>query len=428
MRHLLKTLGTLVILVSLVGGGFYAYRAGEARAAGREYSLSEMPGDMAQEIRGLFEPVVKPVEERAADRKDEPDDRDEPSEPTKKDDTDVVPEDRGAPPQDPLVTANAHYLAGRYADAEPLLKQVLATSGATGTRPAELMARVKLFRILLAGVRPGSDLEGSAVALITMPGGRRMLVQVLDEGPDDLEFLAPRGIKSRMKIAEFKDLTVARSRDERLALLEREYRLRHETTRTSGEFLALARYSCESGLTSHITYCLERSLTAPGTEVQELLAKEYGAAVDAGDYRRKELAADLFKRFFPRAAIAADTFEPGDRPGIEIGKGPSDPDTDTAGTGGIGGVRERKISRLGKRDPKLAALFKEAEKHRKEGDKYYKKAFGGKGSSDDRDKALAAYRKAQELYEKAEEQWGVALESTFKDIQTRVYDLIKSGR
>ena len=44
------------------------------------------------------------------------------------------------------------------------------------------------------------------------------------------------------------------------------------------------------------------------------------------------------------------------------------------------------------------------------------------------DKALAAYRKAQTVYEQVEQKWDVGLDRTFKDIQTRVSDLIRSVR
>jgi hypothetical protein len=354
------------------------------------------------------------------------DDQEPETEEPKTDDAPEEPEKAPTPAVDPAVAANAHYLAGRYADAEPLLREILATPGTTGTRPAQQMDRIRLYRILLRGIEQGASLEGPALALIKMPGGRRMLVNVIEETPDELEFRAPRGIRSRMKKSEFRDLTVAAERGERLALLEREYRFRHETTRTSGEFLALGRFCYEAGLIDHLTYCMERSLTAPGDEVREALTAEFEAAREAGDGNRRQAAAELFERFFPNSEIAGGPVALPDRPEIEITDAKEESGTDARS--GIGGVRERKISRLGKRDPKLAALFKEAEKHRAEGDRYYKKAFGSKGTSEDREKALAAYRKAQELYEQAEERWGVALESTFKDIQTRVYDLIKSGR
>jgi hypothetical protein len=42
-----------------------------------------------------------------------------------------------------------------------------------------------------------------------------------------------------------------------------------------------------------------------------------------------------------------------------------------------------------------------------------------------RQKALDAYAKAIELYEKVEEQWGVNLERVFKEMLERRYQLLK---
>ena len=56
------------------------------------------------------------------------------------------------------------------------------------------------------------------------------------------------------------------------------------------------------------------------------------------------------------------------------------------------------------------------------------KALPGKpNAADHRKKALAAYTEALGLYEKAEENWGVSLDSTFKDIQERRYQLLKDS-
>lgn len=417
MRAFLKTVGTLVILVALIGGGFYLYRSRQAKAEGREYSLSQVPGDLLAEFRELMRPVVKKTDPSTIP----------PAEgPGTTEGNEEEPLDGEPKPADPLVAARAHYLAGRFVDAELMLERALAVPGATGTKPADLLTHVRLFRILLKGVQPGARLEGSAAALITMPGGRRMLVMVVDDSPEELEFKAAQGIKSRMKKSEFRDLSIARSRDERQELFEREYRYRHETTRTAGEFLDLGRFSSECGLTSHITYCLERSVKAPGEGVQEILRQEFADAQSVGDANRKALLAGLFQRFYPRSEIAASHYVP-DRPEIDVADANGSGSGSTEKKGGIGGVRERRVSKLG--NPKVAKLLDEADKYREKGNKYYRKAFSGNGKSADyRDKALAAYRKAQEIYEKVEEGYGVALDRTFKDLQRRIYDLLKSGR
>ncbi|MEN8150026.1 MAG: hypothetical protein ABFS86_09395 [Planctomycetota bacterium] len=413
MRALAKTILTLLILVASIGGVYYVYRARTARQDGGTYSIRSVPTDLARDVAALFEAVERaPAAGNgrgpAGDPDEAPDGTEAPGKP--------------APERTLFDRANEHYMVARYADAEPLLLRALSTPGGSPGRPAELLARTRLFLLLLSGTRAGSGLEGLPIGYLIMTNGRPMLVRVTEETPDEVSFRAPGGIRSSVKKKEVRSVTVGHTRAQKLAIFEREYRLRHETTRTAGEFLDLARFSSESGLVDHVTYCMERAIAAPGDDVLDTLTEMYESA----DPERQALIAELLRRFYPRADISSNLYRP-DVTRRPIAKPeevlPADPDDRPSGIGGTGERKTRPAN------GEVAALLAEAEEHRKVGDEYYRKAFaGGPKASDHKDKALAAYRKAQEIYERVEQKWNVGLERTFKDIQTRVYDLLKSIR
>jgi hypothetical protein len=408
MRAFAKALGTLAILFGISVGVYYVYQARTAKQQGREYSLADLPGDLKRDFTAIFASGA--------------------STPRPNETGNGVEDEPGEEPsvEETLTTyqkANALYDAGRYREAEPLLLKALSEPGSTKTRPAELLARTRLFLVLLEGIRTGSALEGPPVGHLTMPGGHRMLVTIEEETPTEISFLAKGGIRSSIRKSELRATEIARTRDEKIRFYEREYRVRHEESRTSKDFLDLARFSAETGLTDHLTYCLESSLEAPGDGVEKVLAEQYRD----GNRKRQQLVRDLLRRFYPRSDILDEPFVPDPLP-------PKDPVA--AGSGeddrpsGIGGVGER--TPRGGTDGEVEKLLAEASKLRKEGDKYYRLAFQALKSGGDATKhkehALEAYQKSQAIYEQVEERWHVGLDRTFKDIQTRVYDLLKSIR
>jgi len=415
MRSFVKTIGTLLILTAVIGSVYYVYRARTEKQAGREYSVRRVPGDLARDVSALF----ASGESRAATpRPDRPGPKAEGGD--EEGPVEAVP----ALPEASLYDrANEHYLVGRYADAEPLLVKALSTPGATGTRPAELLARTRLFRILLEGVDPESALNGPAIGYLVLNGGQPMLVQITEETADEVAFRAPGGIQSSLKKKNLRSVKVGRTRVEKTAIFELHYRLRHDGARTAEEFLELARFSAECGLTAHVTYCLERAIAAPGDAVEQVLTENFAAARQGSG--RQLLIQEMFRRFYPRSDLTANLYTPNvshlplRRPGTE-------PPDESGPASGIGGVRVRKPRAS---DGQVELLLSKAAELRKEGDKYYRKAFDrGSRSTEYRDKALAAYRKAQTVYEQVEQKWDVGLDRTFKDIQTRVSDLIRSVR
>ena len=61
------------------------------------------------------------------------------------------------------------------------------------------------------------------------------------------------------------------------------------------DFLELGRYSTECALDSHITYCLERAIAAPGDGVEKVLTEKYAAAAENSG--RQLLIQEMFRRF-----------------------------------------------------------------------------------------------------------------------------------
>jgi len=412
MRGFVKTIITLGILVVTIGGVYYVYRARTARQEGETYDIADVPGDLAKDVAGLFEPV------ETGDDYDLPPGM-QPDEPAAG--AEDGPEAARAPTL--YERANEHYMAARFADAEPLLLKAVSTPGSSGGRPAELLARTRLFLLLLESTVAGSALEGPPVGYLVMQNGRPMLVKVTEETPEEVAFQAPGGIRSRIRKSEVKSVSVGHTRPQKLDIFEREYRLRHETARTAEDFLALARFSSECGLTDHVTYCLERAIAAPGDGVEKVLTDQYAAAGPD----RQALIGEMFRRFYPRSDVAARLYRP------DVTRKPIAKPEEVVPVDG-GGERVSGIGGTGERQPRpqngeVAALLAKAEEQRKIGDEYYRKAFaGGPEASEHKEKALTAYRKAQDIYERVEEKWHVGLDRTFKDIGTRIYDLMKSIR
>lgn len=431
MRTLLKMIVTLAVLLGIALGVYYFYRRGQAREQGESYSLARAPGDLVREVRSLFdsgdsgdsgseEPEASAAEHPPSGEPESGEEESPGAEP------ESAGSDGGAAVAERFPEARDLYRAGHYEEAIPLLYEALAVPGSTGERPRELLARARLFLLLLEGAPSGEALSGPAVARIRTARGDPMIVTVKDETPTEIEFEGEGGVGARVPKADLKEVTVARTPAARKTLFEEEYRRRHDDAKTAAGMIDLARFCRRTGLTDHLTYLLERALEQPGDEIQARVAREHAAAERAGASDRVALTADLLQHFWSRGEYTmralANASTPR-RPGVRVEPGD---DTSSSGNGppsGIGGT-----ARLTPRtaNAEVDALLEKADKLRSEADAHYMQAQpGSPDRAEHREKAIDGYRKAMAIYEQVEEKWDVGLESTFRELQLRLYQMMK---
>jgi len=306
-----------------------------------------------------------------------------------------------------------------------------APNGANRLNPAPW---ARLFELLLEDSEPGSVLgDGHAYARFTMPGGQTFFARVVRQTPETLEFKQEAGLGATVEKGELRDLVIAETEEEKRALFEREYRRRHETAHSSGALLELARFSRTHGLPDHLTYLMEKGLSASGDGMEKGLVDRFRAAERAGHHARMELIRNLARKFFTGGELAERICT---GPSIDAGSPAAGPDGGAdlgpdaePGPEGRGGIVEVARRTPRKSDPEVNRLLEKADELRRTGDVHYRKALPGKpNAAAHRKKALDAYTEALGLYEQAEERWGVSLDSTFKDIQERRYQLLKDSR
>lgn len=422
MRTLFKTIVTLAVLLGIALAGYYFYRRGQAKEAGESYPLSRAPGDLVREVTGLFRSEGSDEEAPAAAGRSSPaaDEGDAGTPPPGKGDVAAA-----APAPDRFPEARELYRAGHYEEAIPLLQEALSVPGASGERPRELRARARLFLLLLEDAPSGEALSGPPVARIRTARGDPMIVTVKDETPAEIEFQGDGGVGARVPKADLKEVKVARTPEERKALFEEEYRRRHDGAKTAEEMLALARFCRRAGLTDHLTYLLERALEQPGDALQALVAKAHAEAERSGAGDREALTRDLLTHFWSRGEYTKRALANAGtgRPGVEVDPG--------GNTGAAAGGPPSGIGGTARRTPRTAnaeidALLAKADQLRSEADEHYLKAQpGSPDRAEHRKKAIEGYRKAMEIYEQVEDKWDVGLESTFRELQLRLYQMMK---
>jgi hypothetical protein len=411
MKTLLKTVVTFSVLLAIVLGAYYGYRRSAAKKAGEEYPFSRAPGDLVREIAGIFDREKEP-ESPAPEGPDAP----APA---------VEPPPSSAPKPDPhrFEEARELYEAGEYRQAIPLLTAEIAEPGASAERPREMLARSNLFLLLLEGAARDSDLDGDPVALLTTASGETMFVTVSDETPTDIAFRKEGGISARLPKKSLKALEVARSPDKKTYLYEQRYRSRVESARTQAELLELARECWRTGLAHHVTFLLERALEAPGDDLERIVAGSHADAERASATDRAAFVRGLLVHFFPNGEYSRRTLAGTSGPGVVVeGPEPLRPGGNQPASG-IGGSSVRTPRGT---DPALNDLLEKADRYRETANEHYRQAQPGSPDiAEHRDKAIDAYRKALELYEQVSEKWDVNLERTFREIQTRLYQMLK---
>ncbi len=410
MRSVRNSVLALLVVYLLVSAGYWFQRRGTERAAGRSYSIVRAPFDLVGDLVAFF-----------SSREERP-----PASPAGALPAIVVPGDSGSP--DLWGQGRRLYLSGDFAAAVPLLRQALSRPGPDGPSSATsgtLLAQAQLFDILLAGTPAGSALAGPPQALIALAGGDPFLATVVEETADEVTFRKEGGIGARVKKSDLREQQIARTPEQKRALAEAEYQRRAPALRGAEAFLSLALFCRAYDLTGHLTYLLEKALEEPGEAVEKSLYAAYEQAREAGDTARADAVLDLLRHFFRtgthtrNAALAHKGGTPPPPP--DDGEPPAA--GGTAPSSGIGGVSVR--SPRGS-NPELDRMLTEADRLRAEANEHYMQAQpGAPERAMHRQKALDAYAKAIELYEKVEEQWGVNLERVFKEMLERRYQLLK---
>jgi hypothetical protein len=412
MRAFRNSLAALGAIFLVATGGYYLHRRAAESEKGGSYSIVDAPRDLVREFVGLFAggpKLPRPAPYPAGSI--------------------VEPPPSGIPAADSFARGRQAYLDADYATAVPLLETALAkpaggVDSATGT---SILTRARLFRLLLEDTRAGAALAGPPQARIALPGGDPFLAELVEETPADVTFRKEGGISAKVKKGDLRESSIARTPEQKKALAESEYQRRHESLRGAAAWLDLARFCRTYDLSGHVNYLLEKALEEPGDGVERALYDIYSKAFAASDRPKAAACYDLLGHFFrggelTRAAIRAE--RGGDAPpsGAVAGGG----DGISAGpepASGIGSVGAR-IPRSS--NPELNAVLEKAAKLKAEADEHYLKAQpGAPDRATHRQKALDAYAKSIELFEKAEEEWGVSLERIFKELYERRYQLLK---
>ena len=416
MRPFRNSLAGLGAIFLLATAGYYFHR----HSSDTGYAIVDAPRDLVSEFVGLFSGNGRP-----ATRAKTPDSIPEPA----------TGGGSSAMSVDNFGRGRRAYLEADYDTAVASLEKAVAkpAPGADKGAGTGLLARAQLFRLVLAGVRPGSGLEGPPQARIALAGGDPFVAALVDESETELTFRKAGGISARVKKAELKESQIARTPEQKQALAESEYQRRHAGLRGAAAYLDLARFCRACALPGHVTYLLEKSLEEPGDAVERAAYDEFLAASTSG--RRDDAAAalDLLRHFFragdhTRAAVRAEksgTAPPagGGTPADEGDEGGDETAGGSSPASGIGSVGEKAPRGA---NPELNAVLDRADKAKAEGDAHYLKAQpGAPDRAEHREKALKAYTEAIELYEKAEEQWGVSLERVFKQLYERRYQMLK---
>jgi hypothetical protein len=409
MKGVGKALMTLAILLGVAIGGYYAYRHQLAKEQGQSYSLAYAPGDLFREVVGIFSSRSSGSGGGTGSR-------------TRPADEDPEPE---APGQDLYARGHDHYLAAEYTDAIPLFDKALGSPDAPPRVELEaVIARARLFEILLSDVEPGSDLEGPAVALLTPEEGPSLLVTLTGETDSEISFRASKGISSTVRKADLVALRIARTATAKRAIFEEEYRRKHAALESAGDWLDLARYASSHGLPEHVTYLMEKALDRPGDTVEAALYASWEVALATDRSVRAEAAGDLLQHFFRNGEYTRRVIAARARPAPQpVAVAPrKDPDSPKDPPNGIGSVGSRKRHS----NPEVDALLEKADDLKTKGDDHYLKAFPGMPDvAVHRATALKAYEEARVLYEEVEEKWGVNLERTFRHLNERIYQLRK---
>ncbi len=259
MRGLLNSVVILFILSSLAIVAYFVHQRQAASYRGDSYAFSQAPVDLLDEISDFFSsneppsPALVPVE----------------TQPEKPTPPAAVQTDRSA---EHWQEGRKLYLAGDYAHAlEFFLKSRTRSSG----RPDPLESNARLFQALLGDDPTGLALKGPPQALIVLPGGEPFYAEVLSEDDDEITFKRPDGIGARVRKNTLRDLTVARTPEEKRKLAEMEYQRRHTALQKAGDFLALGRFCHAHDLCDHLTYVMERGIEAPGDGYEAALFAEF---------------------------------------------------------------------------------------------------------------------------------------------------------
>jgi hypothetical protein len=416
MRGVLNSLVILFILGGLALVAYYVNQRQKASYRGEEYTFSQAPLDLADEIGEIFKSTPPTHDDEVPPGQT----------PMRTDPT----------PEKPTVDTAAltwqegrkHYLAGDFPRALAAFKR--SRRGAAPNGQVDIIeTRARLFALLLGRERSGAALEGPPQALITLPAGEPFFAEVVKETEDDITFRREGGVGARVRKNELRDLRVADGPGKKRSLGESEYQRRHTELKTPADFLALARFCYDFGLEEHLTYLLERGLDTPGDGIEAALFARYKEARETtGAVEQAELAVELLKQFFRggqytrTAVLDSLPAAAGGRPGIGVN------DPNAAGNGseppsGIGGsalVAPRST------DPEVNALLVKADGLRAEADRHYRQAMpGSPDRATHRDKALKLYEEAIGVYEAVQERWDVGLDSIFKDLLQKRYALLK---
>ncbi|MCU0724542.1 MAG: hypothetical protein MUE73_01940 [Planctomycetes bacterium] len=413
MRAFRNSLAALGAIFLIATGGYYLHRRAAESEKGTAYSLVDAPRDLVREFVGLFAGAPKPP----------------PSDPPPAVAGSIIePPPTSVPAADQYARGRRAYLEADFAGAVPLLEKALArpAAGVDSAGGSSLLARARLFRFLLEDLRLGAALDGPPMARIQLAGGDPFLADLVEETPVEVTFRKEGGISARVKRGELGDSMIARTPEQKQALAETEYQRRHAGLRGAAAWLDLARFCRAHGLSSHVTYLLEKALEEPGDGVERALYEVYRKACVAGDRPKSSASYELLGHFFrsgelTRAAMKAErggTAPPagGTGDGDETASGPEP----ASGIGSVGARIPKSAN------PELNAVLERAAKLKSEGDAHYLKAQpGAPDRAAHREKALKAYTEAIELFEKAEEQWGVSLERIFKELYERRYQMLK---
>ena len=404
---------TGIILVTL--GGYYLHRRDVAASKGGEYPITSAPGDLLSEIASIF----------GKDETSQPEGFGPVTVGTTAKPTGSGPKIHRPPDFAAWEQAREAYLAGHYENALSLALR--SRSGAPADQVTRLEMRSRLFMELLAGAEPDATPDGPPIALLVLKNGESMFVNVLDETEEAISFRNAKGLGATLPKAGLADFTVASTPAKKAALYEGEYQRRHSDLRGGAAALELARYCRRHGLDDHLTYLLERAMDTGDKGVETALFERYQEVQKASGSSQARGILDLMKHFFrsselTRKAVLDALPSVPPRPGFDT----TLPDENPAGSpppSGIGGRVERtpRVS-----NPEINALLARADGLRLEGNDYFEKTYPGHPDRvKNREKALACFDKAIEIYEQVEEGWKVNLDNVFKDLMTKRYQLLK---
>jgi hypothetical protein len=172
MRGVLNSLVILFILGGLALVAYYVNQRQKASYRGEEYTFSQAPLDLADEIGEIFKSTPPTHDDEVPPGQT----------PMRTDPT----------PEKPTVDTAAltwqegrkHYLAGDFPRALAAFKR--SRRGAAPNGQVDIIeTRARLFALLLGRERSGAALEGPPQALITLPAGEPFFAEVVKETEED---------------------------------------------------------------------------------------------------------------------------------------------------------------------------------------------------------------------------------------------------